>query len=163
MIPGTALEVTQQSLSVQARVSWLPIDARHGGFIEHEEGRHAGTDRDREIGRGDLFQIELDHHVLGDLPAFGGTILQALKPILHLGDAALEPCCQGFVGQCRADDGGDDLVQIGQALNGVGEGLLIYMGVLGANAVTDRLVGDGGKFQVHVESPTPVFSHLKTS
>jgi hypothetical protein len=34
---------------------------------------------------------------------------------------------------------------------------------LGANAVTDRLVGDGGKFQVHVESPSPVFSHLKTS
>jgi len=89
-------------LSVQARVSWLPIDAWYRGFIEHEEGGHAGTDRDREIGRGDLFQIEFDHHILGDLPAFGGTILQPLEPILHLGDAALEPRRQGFVGQCRA-------------------------------------------------------------
>ena len=38
------------------------------------------------------------------LPALGGTILQARKPVLHLGDAALEPCCQGFVGQCRSDE-----------------------------------------------------------
>ena len=99
------------------------------GFIEHEERRHAGTDRHSEIGCRDLFQIELDHHVLGDLPAFGGTILQALEPVLHLGDAALEPGCQSFVGQCRADDGRDDLVQVRQALNGVQEGLLIDAGV----------------------------------
>lgn len=117
-------------MSVQARVSWLPIDAWYRGFIEHEEGGHAGTDRDREIGRGDLFQIEFDHHILGDLPAFGGTILQPLEPILHLGDAALEPRRQGFVGQCRADDNGDDLMQVGEALNCVGEGLLIDLGDL---------------------------------
>ena len=134
-------------MSVQAWISWLPIDARHGGFIEHEEGRHAGADRDREIGGGDLFQIEFDHHVFSDLPAFGGTILQALKPVLHLGDAALEPGCQGFVGQCRADNGGDDLVQIGQALDGVGEGLLIDAGVFRPDAVADRAVGDGGEFE----------------
>ncbi|MGA7024267.1 MAG: hypothetical protein WA796_23650 [Pseudolabrys sp.] len=83
-----------------------------------------------EIGRGDLFQIEFDHHILGDLPAFGGTILQPLEPILHLGDAALEPRRQGFVGQCRADDNGDDLMQVGEALNCVGEGLLIDLGDL---------------------------------
>ena len=126
-------------MSIQARLPRLPIDARYGGFIEHEERRHAGADRDREIGRRDLFQIELDHHVLGDLPAFGGTILQALKPVLHLGDAALEPGCQGFVGQCRADDGRDDLVQIGQALDRVGEGLLVDLGVFGTDPVADVL------------------------
>jgi hypothetical protein len=37
------------------------------------------------------------------LPAFGGTILQPLEPILHLGDAALGPRRQGFVGQCAQD------------------------------------------------------------
>ena len=135
-------------MSVQARVSWLPIDAWYRGFIEHEEGRHAGTDRDREIGRGDLFQIEFDHHILGDLPAFGGTILQALEPVLHLGDAALEPCCQGFVGQSRADDGGDDLVQISQALDGVGKRLLVDLGVFRPEAVADRAVVDGGKCEL---------------
>ena len=133
-------------MSVQTRISWLPIDAWYRGFIEHQEGRHAGADQDREIRRRDLFQIKLDHHVLGDLPTFGGNILQALEPVLHLGDAALEPGCQGFIGQRRADNGRDDLVQIGEALDRIGEGLIVYMGVLGANAVTYRLIGNGCEF-----------------
>ncbi len=115
-------------MSIEAWLPWLPINAGHRGFIEHEERGHAGADRHREIGCRDLFQIELDHHVLGDLPAFGGTILQALEPILHLGDATLEPRCQGLVGKCRADDGRDDLVQVGQALDRIGEGLLVDLG-----------------------------------
>ena len=53
----------------------------------------------------------------------------------------LSPRCQGFVGQCRADDGRDDLVQIGQALDRVGEGLLVDLGVFRPDSVADRAVG----------------------
>jgi hypothetical protein len=81
---------------------------------------HPGTDRNREIGRGDLFQIELDHHVLGDLPALGRSIVQAFKTVLHFGNSAFEPCCQGFIDQRRPNDSGDDLVQVGQSLNRIG-------------------------------------------
>ena len=52
---------------------------------------HPGSDRHGKVGCGDLLDIELDHHVFGDLPAFGGTILQAIETVLHLGNAALEP------------------------------------------------------------------------
>ena len=78
-----------------------------------------------------------------------GTILQAVETVLHLGDAAFEPCCQGFIGKRRADDGGDNLVQVGQALDRIGEGLLIDLGVFRPDAVADGAVGDGGKFQGH--------------
>jgi hypothetical protein len=56
----------------------------------------ARADQDREIRRGDLLQIKLDHHVLGNLPAFEGSILQAVKPSLHVGNPAFEPCYKGF-------------------------------------------------------------------
>jgi hypothetical protein len=99
------------------------------------------------FGNRELFQIELDHHVFGNLPALGGAILHALKSAFYLGDAALEPVSQGFVGQCRADDGRDDLVQVRQALNGVQEGLLIDAGVFRPDPIANRAVGDGGKFE----------------
>ena len=67
-----------------------------------------------------------------------GTILQAVETFLHLGNPAFEPCCQGFVGQRRADDGGDDLVQVGEPLDGIGEGLLVDLGVFRPDAVADR-------------------------
>ena len=88
----------------------------HRCLIKHEQGRHPGTDRDCEVRRGNLLQIEFDHHVLGNLPALGGTILQAIKTILHLGDPALEPGCKSFIGEGRADNGRNDLMQVGQSL-----------------------------------------------
>ena len=54
---------------------------------------------DSKIRRGDLLDIELDHHLFGDLPAFAGTVLQALKPVLHFGDTAFEPIRQRFIGK----------------------------------------------------------------
>ena len=59
----------------------------------------------------------------GNLPAFGGTILQAFETVLHFGNAAFKSCCQGFIRQCSPDNGGDDLVQIGKPLHRIGEGL----------------------------------------
>ncbi len=94
-----------------------------------------------------FFQIELDHHVLGDLPAFGGAVLQAIKPPLHVGNPAFKPRCEGFIGQRRADDGGDDLVQVGEALDRIGEGLLVDLGIFGSDAVAEGAVGDGGKMR----------------
>ena len=66
-----------------------------------------------------------------------GTILQALEPVLHLGNAALEPCGEGLIGEGRTDDGGDDLVQVGEALHGIGEGLLVDLGVFRPDAVAE--------------------------
>jgi hypothetical protein len=126
-------------LPVEARFPWLPVDARHRCLIEHEQSWHAGADRNREIRCSDLFQIKFDHHVFGDLPALGGTILQTIETILHLGNAALKPCSQGFIRQSCADDGRDNLVQVSQSLNRVGEGLLVDLGVFASNAVADDL------------------------
>ena len=106
-----------------------------------------GSDRDRKIRRGDLLQIELDHHILGNLPAFGSAVLQPFKAVLHFSNPAFEPCCQRFVGQRRADNCGDDLVQVSEALHGVGEGLLVDLGVFRPDAVADGAVGDSGKVE----------------
>ena len=122
------------------------------GFIEHEERRHAGTDRHSEIGCRDLFQIELDHHVLGDLPAFGSAILQALKPVLHFSDAALEPCCQGLIGECCADDGPDDFMEICQALDRIGKRLLVDLGIVSPDAVPNDLIAYGGEGEINCKT-----------
>ena len=97
-------------------------------------------DRDREIRRGDLFQIELDHHVFGNLPALRGTILQATEALFHLGNAGFESCCQRFIGECRTDNSRDDFVQVGEALDGVSEGLLVEIGVLSPDAVAEDTI-----------------------
>ena len=65
-------------------------------------------------GRRELLQVEFDHGVLGDLPAFGGPVLQAVEPVLHFGNPQLEPLGQRLVGQGCADDGHEDLVHIGE-------------------------------------------------
>ena len=114
---------------------------------------HPRSDRDREIGRSDLFQIKLDHHVLGDLASFGGAILQAVETVLHLGNAAFEACGQSFVGQGRADYGRDNLVQVGQSLDCIGEGLFVDLGVSCADTVADGAVVDSGEFEIHYGTP----------
>ena len=131
----------------------LPIDAGHRCLVEDQQRWHPGADRDGKIWRGDLLDIELDHHVFGDLPAFGGTILQAVETILHLGDPAFEPRSQGFIGERRANDRRDNLVQVGQSLDRVGEGLLIDLRIFRPDPVTDGAVGDGGEFQTHDATP----------
>ncbi|HEX9073820.1 MAG TPA: hypothetical protein VF852_17955 [Pseudolabrys sp.] len=103
--------------------------------------------------RSNLLHIELDHHVLGDLPAFSSTILQAIETVLHLSDPALEPDRQGFIGERRAHDGRDNFMQVGQPLHRIGEGLFIDLGVFRPDPVTDRAVGDGSKFETHDATP----------
>ena len=43
-----------------------------------------------------LFEIQVDHHIFGDLPALGGAILQAVQARLHFRDAALKPGGEGL-------------------------------------------------------------------
>ena len=52
----------------------------------------------------------------------------------------LSPVARASSVKCRADDGRDDLVEIGQALDRVGEGLLVDLGVFGADPVADCAV-----------------------
>ena len=109
--------------------------------------RHPGPDRDRKVRRGDLLDVELDHDVFGDPPAFGGTLLQAIEPVPHLGNPAFEACRQSFIGERRADDGRDNLVQVSQTLNRVGEGLFIDLRFFRPDPVTEGAVSDGSKFK----------------
>jgi len=83
------------------------------------------------------------------LAPFGGAILQPIKAVLHVADAAFEAIHERLVGQGGADDGGNDFVKVGQALNGIGEGLLIDLRVMGPDAVADGPVGAGGKLNSH--------------
>ena len=108
---------------------------------------------DSKVRRGDLLDVELDHHLFGDLPALGGTILQPIETVLHLRDTAFEPRCQSFIGQRRAHDGGDNLMQVGQTLDRIGEGLFIDLGVFRPDPVPDGAVGNGGKFETHDATP----------
>ena len=41
---------------------------------------------------------------------------------------ALEPVDHGFIDQGRADHGGDDLVEVGQSLDGIGERRIVDVG-----------------------------------
>src|SRR5262249_55436946 len=131
----------------------LPIDAGNGRLIDHHERGQAWADRDRKVRRGDLLQVEFDHHVLSDLPAFGGSILQAIETPLHVGDATFETCGQCLISKGRTDYGGDDLGQIGQTLDRIGESLLINVGVCGPDAVTNGKIGEGSKLQIHNDTP----------
>ena len=71
-------------------------------------------------------------------------------------DPAFEPRSEGFIDQRRPNDGRDDFVQVGEALDRVGEGLLVDLGVFGPDAVAEGAIGDGGKFEVHDATPTLV-------
>src|SRR5665647_626861 len=64
-----------------------------------------------------------------------------VKPALHVRNPAFEPQYQGLVAQGRADDGHDDFMQVCEPLNGIGEGLLVDLGILRLDAVADGAVG----------------------
>ena len=89
-------EIVRQFLAVEAGLARLPVDTRDSRFIDDHQGRGPGADRGGKVRRSELFQIKLDHHVFGDLPAFGGPVLQTVQARLHFRDAALEPCGQGL-------------------------------------------------------------------
>ena len=114
----------------------LPIGLGHGILVEHHQGGHSCPYGRGKIGGREFLQVQLDHHVLGDLTAFGGPILQPVEPVLHLGDPAFEPGGQGFVGQGRPENGSEDFMDVGEPLNGIGEGLLVDLG--GLARVCDR-------------------------
>ena len=44
-------------------------------------------------------------------------------------------------------------MQVGETLNGVGESLLVDLGVLSPDAIADGAVGDGGKVEGHCRTP----------
>ena len=73
--------------------------------------------------------------------------MQTFKPVLHLGDTAFEPRGQGFISERRADDGRDNLMQVSQTLNRVGEGLFIDLRFFRPDPVTDGAVSDGSEFE----------------
>ena len=67
---------------------------------------------------------------------------------------ALKSGGQGLVGEGGPNDGREDFMQVGEPLNGIGEGLLVDLGVLGADAVADCAVVDGGKCElIHQLTP----------
>ena len=82
------------------------------------------------------------------------AILQTLEAVLHLGDTALEPLCQGFIGKRGPDNGRDDLVHVGYSLHRVGEGLLIDAGIFRPDPVADDAVGNGSEFK-KIDNATP--------
>ena len=142
---GAAFEVARQDLASQARLAWLPIGLGHGILVEHHQGGHSGPNRRGKIGSRQFLQVQLEHRILSDLTPLSGPILQPVEPVLHVGDPAFEPCGHCLVGQGGADNRGEDFVQVGEPLNGIGEGLLVDLGVLGFDAVADGAVGGGGK------------------
>ena len=93
-------------------------------------------------GASSFLQVELDHHILGDLPAFRSPILQPAQPAFHIGKAALEARRQGLVRQGRPDNRLQDLVHICEALDRIGQRLVVDLRVLGAQAVAEGTVVD---------------------
>ena len=73
--------------------------------------------------------------------------MQAIETVLHLGDPALEPGRQGFIGERRAHDCRDNFMQVGQPLHRIGEGLFIDLGIFRPDPVADGVVGNGSKFE----------------
>jgi hypothetical protein len=66
-----------------------------------------------------FFQIKLDHHILGDLPAFGSPVLQAVPPRLHFPNAALKSGGEGLVGEGGSNDRREDFMQVREPLDGI--------------------------------------------
>src|SRR5262245_20291807 len=77
---------------------------------------------------------------------------EAIETLLHVDNAAFETCRQCLIRECRANNGCDDFRQVRQTLDGIGQSLLVDVGVFGANAITDGTVGNGGKIETHANS-----------
>src|SRR6185503_19685209 len=68
-------ELAEELLTLELGSHRLPIDAGHGLFIDNEQSGHSRPDTDSKVGRGELLDVELDHHLFGSLPAFAGALL----------------------------------------------------------------------------------------
>ena len=66
---------------------------------------------------------------------------------MHIPDSAFQACRHGLVGQGATEYRGEDFMDVGEPLNGIGEGLFVDLRVLGADAVADGAIVDRGKFQ----------------
>ena len=51
-------------------------------------------------------------------------------------------------------------MQVGEPLDGIGEGLLVDLGVFGSDAVADGAVVDGGKFETGSSAYTPTTARV---
>jgi hypothetical protein len=58
---------------------------------------------------------------------------------LHFRDPPLEPGGQGLIDEGGPNDCREDFMQVGEPLNGIGEGLLVDLGVLPPDAVADMI------------------------
>ena len=134
----------RQDLAPQPWLAWLPIGLGDRVLVEHHQSGQSGSNRNGKV-RGRQFpQVQLDHHVLGDLTPFRGAVLQPVQPPLHVGDPALEPHSHGLIGQRGPDNGGQDLMQVGQPLDRIGQRLLVDLGFVGFDAIAERAVCGGG-------------------
>src|SRR3974390_734058 len=82
-------EVSQEANPIELGVPRLPVDGGDFGLVDHHQRRQAGPYGGCEVGCLQLLDIKLSHDLFCDLPALGGSILQAPQPVLHLADAAL--------------------------------------------------------------------------
>ena len=82
-------------------------------------------------------------NIAGNLTALRGAIFQALQSCLHLADPSPQSFGQGFISDGRADNGCDNLMQIGMTFDGVGQGLFVGTGFGSHQAVAKRQVGGG--------------------
>ena len=92
--------------------------------MHHQRGR-ACPQRQSEVGGLDRFEIDLDHGVASDSTALGGPLGEADHPGLEQLNVSLQPARESFIEECRADDRGDDLVEVGQTLQRVSKRLFI--------------------------------------
>jgi hypothetical protein len=68
--------------------------------------------------------------------------LQTVSARKHFANTALKSGGEGLVGKSGPNDGHEDFMQVGEALDGIGERLLVDLGVLGAEAIADGAVGE---------------------
>jgi len=61
---------------------------------------------------------------------------------------ALQSGGEGLIGKSGPNDGHEDFMQVGEALDGIGEGLLVHAWILGLEAFFDHFVVDRGKCEL---------------
>src|SRR5262245_54442226 len=67
----------------------------------------------------------------------------------HVCDAPLQSGGQGFIKEGGPNDGAEDFMQVGEPLDGIGEGLLVDLGIFCADSVADGPVVDSRKLEIH--------------
>jgi hypothetical protein len=120
---------------------------RRSGAIS-SVGRPGRTETEK-IGRRNCFNVELEHHLFGDLAALGRPILEPSETVLHFADTIFETPDKGLIAYGGADNGSNHFMKISEALQSIGEGLLINGWIFLSDAITKRLMGNDGKRQPH--------------